>query len=39
MLYNNQAIDQEVSLSMRLGTPLFASVVFCALGKGIEKDK
>ena len=35
-LYNNQRIDQNVSLSMQV--PDFASVILCALGKGGGKD-
>ena len=35
-LYNNQRIDQNVSLSMQV--PDFASVILCTLGKGDGKD-
>lgn len=36
LLYNNQRIDQKVSLNMQV--PDSASVVLCALGKGGGKD-
>ena len=36
LLYNNQRIDQKVSLSLQV--PDFASFVLCALGKGGGKD-
>ena len=36
LFYNNQRIDQKVSLSMQV--PDFASVILCALGKGGGKE-